>query len=70
MFVVDGKLVSIEMEDVASSHEETADLAQEIEANPELKASLQRYIDHPKIKHYTVDQLKELRNERRRSSHI
>ena len=40
MFVVDGKLISLEVHDTASVNEEFDNLAQEIEACPELKESL------------------------------
>lgn len=40
MFVVDGKLISLEVHNHASMNEEFDDLAQEIEAYPELKESL------------------------------
>lgn len=66
VFVVDGKLVSVEMEDVDSNDEGTSDLAKEIENDPELKASLQRYLDHPEMRRYSLSELKEIRNERRR----
>ncbi|WP_458413144.1 hypothetical protein ACNQFZ_20510 [Schinkia sp. CFF1] len=43
MFVADGKLFSLEVHDQASTNVEPDNLAQEIEAYPELKESLQRF---------------------------
>lgn len=61
MFVVDGKLISLEVHDTASEKEGFDALAQEIEAYPELKESLQRYHDNPNMERYTAKELKELR---------
>lgn len=61
MFVVDGKLISLEVHDPASMNEEFDNLAQEIEAYPELKESLQRFLDNPDMERYTAKELKELR---------
>lgn len=61
MFVVDGKLFSLEVHDSVSVNEESGNLAQEIEASPELKESLQRYLDNPEMERYTAKELKELR---------
>lgn len=68
LFVVDGKLVSIEVEnfDPIVSDEERLDLAQEIEDYPELKVSLQHYLEHPDMKGYSASELKERRRERRK----
>lgn len=66
MFVSDGKLFSLEMHDTTSLKEEPNNLAQEIEAYPELKESLQRFFDNPNMKRYTAKELKELRHDQRR----
>lgn len=65
MFVVDGKLFSLEVHDTPLSDEETNDLAQEIDLYPELRDSLQRFLDNPGMKSYTAKELKELRHENR-----
>lgn len=65
MFVVDGKLISLEAHDTPSMHEEPDNLAQEIEEYPELKNSLQRFLDNPDMRRYTAKQLKESRHDRR-----
>lgn len=61
MFVVDGKLISLEVHDTESVNEEFDILAQEIEAYPELKESLQRFLKNPDMERYTAKQLRELR---------
>ena len=61
MFVVDVKLFSLEVHDSVSVNEESGNLAQEIEVYPELKESLQRYLDNPEMERYTAKELKELR---------
>ncbi len=61
IFVVDGKLISLEVHDTASVIEEFDNLAEEIEAYPELKESLQRFLDNPDMERYTAKELKELR---------
>lgn len=66
MFVIDGKLISLEVHDTVSVNEEFDNLAQEIEAYPELKESLQRYLDNPDMERYTAKELKELRDEQRK----
>lgn len=68
LFVVKGKLVSVEVENFISNEEDDSelDLAQEIEMYPELEASLQRYLDNPDMKGYTASELKEKRRARRR----
>lgn len=66
MFVVDGKLISLEVHDTESVNEEFDNLAQEIEAYPELKESLQRFLDNPNMERYTAKELKELRYGERR----
>lgn len=69
VFVVDGKLVSIEVENNdLSSHNDSVleDLSQEIEDYPELKESLSRYLDNPGMKRYTGSELKAKRHEKRK----
>lgn len=66
MFVVDGKLFSLEVHDTVSMDEEPDNLAKEIEEYPELKESLQRFLDDPDMKRYTARELKELRYDKRR----
>ena len=66
MFVSGGKLFPLEVHDTPSISEESGDLAQEIEAYPELKESLQRYFANPDMKRYTAKELKELRYDKRR----
>jgi len=66
MFVVDGKLISLEVHDTASVNEEFDHLAEEIEAYPELKESLQRFLDRPDMERYTAKERKELRYGERR----
>jgi len=66
MFVVDGKLISLEVHDTDSVNEKFENLALEIEAYPELKESLQRYLDNPDMERYTAKELKELRDEQRK----
>ncbi|PYZ96368.1 hypothetical protein CR205_11620 [Alteribacter lacisalsi] len=64
MFMVEGKLVSVEMEDSGSSNEKTDDPIEEIKNRPELKKSLQHYMDNPEMKRYTVDEIKRKRHGR------
>lgn len=66
MFVVDGKLISLEVHDTNSVNEGFDNLALKIEAYPELKESLQRYLDNPDMECYTTKELKELRDEQRK----
>ncbi|GIO91542.1 hypothetical protein [Paenibacillus lactis] len=68
LFMIAGKLVSVEVEnfDPAMGDDEKVDLAQEIEDYPELKASLQNYLDNPDMKGYSASELKEKRCERRK----
>ncbi len=66
MFVVDGKLISLEVHDTDSVNEKFEYLALEIEAYRELKESLQRYLDNPDMERYTAKELKELRDEQRK----
>lgn len=67
VFVMNGKLVSVEVEGDSESIEDAmeSDLAKEIEEYPELKASLTRYIDNPDMKRYSGRELKSKRNEKR-----
>jgi hypothetical protein len=66
MFVIDGKLFSLEVHDTASADETSHNLAHEIETYPELKESLQRYLDSPGMKRYTAKELKKLRHDQRK----
>lgn len=66
MFVIDGKLISLEVHDTDSVNENFDNLALEIEAYPELKESLQRYLDNSDKERYTAKELKELRDEQRK----
>ncbi|WP_144461346.1 hypothetical protein [Siminovitchia fortis] len=66
MFVADGKLFSLEVHDTPSIDENSNNLAQKIEEYPELKESLQRYLNNPDMKRYTAKELKELRYDQRR----
>jgi hypothetical protein len=65
LFVIEGKLVSVEVENFEPVEEDDLelDLAQEIENYPELKASLLRYLDNPTTKGYTASELKEKRRD-------
>jgi len=65
MFVVDGKLVSLEVHDTDLADNSLDNLAQKIEAYPELKESLQRFLDNPDMKRYTAKELKEMRHDQR-----
>jgi len=65
MFVADGKLLSLEVHDTPSK-EEPNNLEQEIEAYPELRESLQRFLDHPDMKRYTAKELKDQRHDHKR----
>jgi hypothetical protein len=66
MFVADGKLLSPEIHDTPSMDEKLDNLAQELEEHPELKESLQRFLDNPDMKRYTAEELKESRHGKRR----
>lgn len=68
VFVINGKLFSIEVEnDNEEIIEDLSDnLAKEIEEYPELKASLSRYLDNPDMKRYSGSELKSKRNEKRK----
>lgn len=65
MFVEDGKLFSLEVHEAAFNNEESDNLAREIKAYPELRESLQRFLDNPDMKRYTAKELKELRYDQR-----
>ncbi|AXF56272.1 hypothetical protein [Salicibibacter kimchii] len=66
MFVDDGKLFSLEVHDTPSLEENPNNLEEEIEEYPELKESLQRYLDNPDMKRYTAKELKESRYDQKR----
>lgn len=66
VFMVEGKLISVEIHDTDSYDEESGDLVQEIEAYPELKESLQRYLNNPDMKRFTAKDLKEPRHDQRK----
>jgi len=58
MFVIDGKRVSQEVHDMDLADNSLDNLAQKIEADPELKESLQLFLDNPDMKRYTAKELK------------
>lgn len=66
MFVANGKLFSLEVHDTDLADESLANLEEKIESYPELKESLQRYIDNPDMKRYTANELRERRYDPRR----
>lgn len=66
MFVVEGKLISLEMHESSVIEDNLYDLEKEIEEYPELKESLQHYLDNSGIKRYTARELKESRYDKRR----
>lgn len=69
VFVVDGKLVSIEVENndtVLSGDSQQDDLSQEIEEYPELKNSLSRYLNNPEMARYSKSELRSKRYEKRK----
>jgi hypothetical protein len=69
VFVVNGKLISIEVENndlPLQNNQAPEDLSQEIEEYPELKESLSRYLDNPGMKRYTGSELKARRYEKRK----
>ena len=68
VFVLNGKLVSVEIEGSSEriEHASDSDLVQEIEEYPELKASLTRYLDNLDMKRYSGRELKSKRNEKRK----
>ncbi|SOC38570.1 hypothetical protein [Ureibacillus acetophenoni] len=69
VFVVDGKLVSIEIEnnDVNSQNDSAEeDLSLEIEEYTELKESLSRYLNNPSMKRYSATELKDKRHAKRK----
>lgn len=65
MFVANGKLFSLEVHDTDLADEDIGNLEKEIESYPELKESLQRYLDNPDMKRYTANELKERRYDQR-----
>ena len=70
MFVVEGKLFSLEVHEPPHMDEEYEDLAQQIEAYPELKESLQRYYDNPDMQRFTAKELKELRHDEKKITEV
>jgi hypothetical protein len=64
VFVMNGKLVSIEVENMDVNHEKN--LAEEIEEYPELKDSLEKYLINPEMKRFTKSELKVIRHARRK----
>jgi hypothetical protein len=68
MFVINDRLVSVEVENLEDDIENNQykDLSKEIESYPELKASLTRYLNHPEMKRYTRSELKAKRHEQRK----
>lgn len=66
MFVTDGKLFSLEVHNTNFADEKSDNLAQDIELYPELKVSLQRYLDNPDMKRYTAKEIKEMRYDLRK----
>lgn len=66
MFVVEGKLFSLEVHETSFVDEEDGNLAQKIEGYPKLNEVLQRYYDNPDMPRFTAEELKELRHERRK----
>ena len=66
MFVVDGKLITLEVHDTDPVNERFDNLVLEIEAYPELKESLQCYLDNPDKERYSAKELKELRGEQKK----
>lgn len=68
VFMINGKLVSIEIEnnDQSLANELEDNLAQEIEEYPELKESLTRYLNNPEMKRYSASELKKRRHEKRK----
>lgn len=68
MFVANGKLFSLEVHDTDLADEDIGNLEKEIESYPELKESLQRYLDNPDMKRYTANELKERRYDQRQQS--
>ncbi|MBR3120412.1 hypothetical protein [Oceanobacillus profundus] len=66
-FVLDGKLISVEMDETSSQNDLAIDdLSREIEEYPELKESLSRYLTNPEMKRYTSRELKAKRYEKRK----
>ncbi|MFM1655667.1 hypothetical protein ACI7RC_26740 [Brevibacillus sp. B_LB10_24] len=63
LFTINGKLVSVEVEnfEIQLENDQELDIAQEIENDPELKASLTRYMNNPDMKRYSASELKEKR---------
>ncbi|PAV30860.1 hypothetical protein CIL05_03835 [Virgibacillus profundi] len=68
IFVLDGKLISIESQEYEYSTIDKleAPLSLEIENNIELKDSLYSYMEHTDMQKYSKEELKDLRYARRR----
>ena len=64
IFVVDGKLISIEVENQVTTNKSKETLAEQIENYPELKASLNRYVANPDMARFTNADLKRMRHAR------
>jgi hypothetical protein len=68
VFIINGKLISIEVENdnkkICKVFND--DLSNEIEEYPELKVSLSRYLDNPDIKRYSGSELKSKRIAKRK----
>ncbi|WP_040982782.1 hypothetical protein [Oceanobacillus jeddahense] len=64
--MADGKLFSLEVHHLDFPVENHDNLKQEIDLYPELKDSLQRFLDNPEMKRYTAKELKEQRYDQRR----
>ncbi len=68
VFIINGKLFSIEVEneDVNLPSNLKDDLSKEFVDFPELKESLTRYLDNPNMKRYSGSELKSKRNDQRK----
>ncbi|OIJ10867.1 hypothetical protein BKP35_13090 [Anaerobacillus arseniciselenatis] len=68
VFIINGKLYSIEVEneDMELRSNLNDDLTKEIDEYPELKESLTRYLDNPDMKRYSGSELKSKRNGQRK----
>lgn len=68
VFMINGEIVSIEVEndETASDNGLEKNLSEEIEGYPELKTSLERYLNKPDMTRYSGIELKSKRNEQRK----
>lgn len=68
VFVINEKLVSFEVESLDTNIDDMGvnNLAQEIEDYPELKTSLNRFLNNPSMKRYSATELKAIRHEQRK----